>query len=406
MPNYYYKAIQKDGSLARGELFAQEEKLAVDELHARGLIPVSVSLTGKRGGLTASFSFSDFFSKVRKRDVLDFTQEFATLISAGLPVDKSLRILVSVTECDKLKSVISDILSAVEEGSTLADAFGQHPRVFSRLYTNMVRAGEAGGVLEIVFEKLAEFLESSQQMRDFIVSSLIYPMLLVFVGLASVIILMVFVIPKFTSIFADMGKALPTSTQLLIDISNFLTEHYLIIIIFAIVLYILFKSFLNMESGRLYFDSLKLRVVYIKDLIRKTEVARFANTLGVLIKSGVPILSALSIVKEIIGNRVISDSLTEVLRGLKEGEGISKPLKLTNQFPPLALHMIVVGEETGKLDDMLLKVSERYERDVKNTVKRLLALVEPVMILIMGVVIGFIVISMLMAIFSINDIPF
>lgn len=406
MPNYYYKAIEATGTVIEGEIVADEEKAAVEELQGKGLIPVSVSLAGKSRGKAFSFSLSGIFSKVKSRDLLDFTEEFSTLIAAGLPVDKSLRILVNVTESDALRDVISDILYSIEEGSALADAFGRHPKVFSKLYVNMVRAGEAGGVLDIVFDKLAEFLESSQQMRDYVISALIYPALLVSVGVLSVVILMIFVIPKFTVIFADMGRALPTSTQILIDISNFIKNNYILIFIGAVALYALFKSYIRTESGRYAYDSLKLKIAYLKDLIRKMEVARFSKTLGVLIKSGVPILNALGIVKDIVENKVISDSLTEVLRGLKEGEGISKPLRMTNQFPPLALHMIVVGEETGKLDEMLVKVSERYEKEVKTSVKRLLAIVEPAMILIMGVFIGFIVISMLMAIFSINDIPF
>ncbi len=404
MPNYYYKAIEEGGGVVTGELFADEERVVVEELQSKGLIPLSVSLTGSKS--SSSFSMPELFSKVKQKEVLDFTQEFSTLIAAGMPIDKSLRILLDVTDGDKLKSIISEVLYSVEEGSTLADAFATHPKVFSRLYVNMVRAGEAGGVLDLVLDKLSEFLESSQQMREYIVSALIYPALLVFVGLSSVIILMTFVIPKFTVMFADMNRALPTSTQLLIDISDFLTDYYLLIGVGLIALFTLFKSYVNTDSGRRSYDSLKLKTFLLKDLIRKIEVARFSKTLGVLIKSGVPIINALSIVKDIIENRVISDSISDVLRGLKEGEGISRPLKLTGQFPPLALHMIVVGEETGKLEEMLIKVSDRYDKDVRNSLKRLIALIEPMMILLMGVVIGFIVISMLMAIFSINDIPF
>jgi general secretion pathway protein F len=311
-----------------------------------------------------------------------------------------------LTQNRELSRILVEVLNGVRGGSSLADALAKYPKVFSRLYVNMVRAGEAGGFLEKILVRLSHFLESSQELKDYVTSAMVYPILLSFVSGGAVIILLTYVIPKFTTIFADMGAALPVSTQLLLTISDGVRDYWWALLLGGTGLYFGARSYLKTEEGRLRWDGFKLRMWIVRTLIQKIEIARFARTFGTLIQSGVPILQSLSIVKEIISNEVIARSMAEIHSGLKEGEGISHPLRRTNLFPPLAIHMITVGEETGTLDEMLLKVADAYDQDVRNTVKRFVSLLEPALILFMALIVGFVVISMLMAIFSVNEIPF
>jgi general secretion pathway protein F len=298
------------------------------------------------------------------------------------------------------------VLASIQGGSSFADALVKHPKVFSKLYINMVRAGEAGGVLELVLERLVNFLESSQELKDYITSSMLYPVLLTGVCGIAIVILLTFVIPRFSTMFEEVGKGIPASAQFLLGLSAFIKGYWWVILGVVAGIVVSVKKYLATEQGRLKWDGLKLKLIVVKALVQKIEVARFARTLGTLIKSGVPILSALNIVKETIGNVIIAGSLVGIHEGVKEGEGISKPLKNANTFPPLAIHMITVGEETGKLDEMLLKVADTYEQDVRNAVKRFISLLEPALIFFMAIVVGAIVITMLLAIISVNDISF
>jgi general secretion pathway protein F len=270
----------------------------------------------------------------------------------------------------------------------------------------MVRAGEAGGVLEAVLGRLAAFLETSQDLRDYIKSALVYPLFLVLVGGVSIIILLTFVIPKFSIIFSDMGQSIPMSTQFLLGLSDVLRTYWWAIFGILGLAYFLLRRYLNTPEGRLKMDRRKMTLPVAGDLVKKIEVARFARTLGTLTKSGVPILQALNLVKDIMVNQVIANSMEEICDRVKEGERLSRPLSDMGVFPSLAIQMITVGEETGKLDSMLLRVADNYEKVVKNMVKRFVSLLEPAMILGMGLVVGFIVISMLMAVFSMNEMPF
>jgi len=309
-------------------------------------------------------------------------------------------------EKEKVKEVVGDILKTVQGGGYLSDAMAKHPKIFSKFYVNMVRAGEAGGVLESVLERLGAFLESSQDLKDYIKSALVYPLFLVFVGGASIIILLTFVIPKFSVIFSDMGQAIPFSTRFLLGLSEVLRAYWWVILGGLGAIFFFLRRYLITQAGRLRLDRNKLSLPIAGELVKKIEVARFARTLGTLTKSGVPILQALVLVKDIIGNRVIAKSMEKVYERVKEGDKLSKPLSDSGIFPSLAIQMITVGEETGRLDSMLLRVAENYEKMVKDTVKRFISLLEPAMILAMGLVVGFVVISMLMAIFSMNEMPF
>jgi general secretion pathway protein F len=406
---FSYKAADASGKVVRGVLEAPGKREAVEKIHGMGYIPIRIDLS-KGAGKKLDWKFLDrftaIFNMVSAGDVMLFTQDLSVLLNAGLPVDRALAILIEVTGKDRFKEIIGEILKAVQGGAYLSDALSRYPRVFSTFYVNMIRAGETGGVLGPVLERLGVFLEGAQDLRDFVRSAMVYPMFLVAVGGLSIIILMTYVVPKFSVIFSDMGDAIPVTTRLLLGFSNFLRSWWWVLFLVVALLYVLLVRYLRTPRGRQFFDQLKLRLPVSGDLIRKIEVARFSRTLGTLTRSGVPILQALTLVRDIIGNQVISRALGRVNNRVKEGDRLSKALNDLNLFPSLAVQMITVGEETGRLDAMLLRVAENYEKVVRTTVKKFISFLEPAMILFMGVIVGVIVISMLMAIFSMNELPF
>lgn len=384
---------------------ADSEKRAAEQIQAMGHIPLKITQAGRSAGgmLQKQISLPSIFKRVSRKELLLFTQEFETLFTAGLPLDRCLQVLIEITENEKLREIVEDVLIQVQGGAALADALATHPRIFPRLYVNMVRAGEAGGVLAPIFKRLADYLERSQELKENIVSALIYPCILVLFGASSIIFMITYVIPKFTAIFSDLGKSLPLSTAFIMWVSEVVRGYWwamagAVILIVGGVWY-----YSRTDEGGLMMDQIKLKLVILGDTIRKIETARFTRTLGTLISSGVPILNALNIVKEILGNRVMANALQEVSTGIRGGKGISEPLRMSGVFPPLALHLIEVGEETGSLDAMLLQVADTYDREIGYAIKRFVALLEPMMILLMGLLIGFVVVSMLLAIFSVND---
>jgi len=383
--------------VTEGVIEAADEKAAVERLRASGVIPLEVR--APREGWRPQFSL-----RSSQGDLLSFTSELSALLGAGLPLDRSLGILAEISESGAMRGVTQSLLRSIREGSSFSDALQRHPRMFPRLYVNMVRAGEAGGVLDVVLEKLNEFLESAKELRDHVVSALIYPAILSVTGGISIIILLAYVLPKFSVIFAELGGALPVPTRVLLAVSGGLQDYGWLLLLLAAAGAVAFRNWLRTEQGRYRWDTVKLRLM--EDVVRKLETARFCRTLGTLLRSGVPLLQALENARDVIENRVIASAIADVSRGAKEGKGIASPLADANVFPPLALSMIKVGEETGQLDEMLLKVAGSYEKSLKQAVRRFISFLEPVLILIMGVVIGFIVVSMLMAVFSITELPF
>jgi|WetSurMetagenome_2_1015567.scaffolds.fasta_scaffold73654_2 type II secretion system protein F len=406
MPVYIYKATDSLGQIVEGPLEATDEKSAVGKLHDLGLIPIRIHPPKKAHSLSFEISPDLLFGRITSGDVLNFTQGLSTLLNAGLPLDRSLQIMVELTENKGFKKVVESILKAVEGGSSLADALAKHPRQFPRLYTNMVRAGEAGGVLELIFKRLSEYLESTRETRDYIVSASIYPITLALVGAAVVVVMLVWVIPKFEVMFKDLGQSLPLPTKIILGLSHGFVAYWWLLVVVIVAGFMGWKRFINTEDGKVKWDTFKFRIGPIRAFVQKTEVVRFTRTLGTLIRSGVPILEAMTIVKDTMGNMVFAQAVADVRKKMKEGESITRPMRETGVFPPLAIHMITVGEETGKLDEMLLKVADSYEREVKNSIKRLLSLFEPLMILVMAVVAGFIIFSILMAIFSVYEMSF
>jgi general secretion pathway protein F len=382
---------------------SRDEKGVIRSLHQLGYIPVRVAPAREKG---VSSRFSLFPQRVGMYHLLTFTQEFSTLISAGLPIDRSLQILGALTENAKLKSIVQDILARIQGGNSLAEALGNHPRIFSKLFVSMVKAGESGGFLEVILSRLVKYLQMVKELRDYLVSVMIYPLILTAVSGASIIILVTFVIPRFAKIFSDMGQAIPLPTQILLAISQSVRDYWWLGAGIVALIYLGLRLYTRDEERRVRWDRSKLRWVAVGDIIRKVEVARFARTLATLLQSGVPILPALNLVTEISQNLAVSRAIRHIHDRLREGKAVAKTLEDTGVFPPLAVHMISVGEETGRMDEMLTKVAEAYEENVQTTVRRLVSLLEPLIILVMGGVVGFMVISMLLAIFSINEIPF
>ena len=404
MAEYLYKAATLGGQVVEGSMEGKDEKAIVQSLHQLGYIPVRIVSAQEKGAALRGPSF--FRQRVGVKNLLIFTQELSTLISAGLPIDRSLQILGSLTENRRLREVVQDILKRIEGGNSLAEALENHPRIFSKLYINMVKAGESGGFLETILSRLARYLQSTKEIREYLVSVMIYPLILTGVSGISITVLVTFVIPRFARIFTDMKQAIPLPTQIMLAISQSVKDYWWVGLGIIALVYLGLKIYNQNEDRKWRWDLFKLRWIAVGNLIKKVEIARFSRTLGTLLQSGVPILPALNLVREISQNLAISRAITHIHDRLREGKGISKSLRETDVFPPLAVHMIEVGEETGRLDEMLAKVAETYEENVQTSVKRFVSLLEPLIILVMGLIVGFIVISMLLAIFSINEIPF
>lgn len=407
MAQFQYRATDFQGKIVEGSMEAGDDRSVVQRLREKGLIPIKIGAGSAPAARTAKAITLPTLGKskrVKTPELLIFTRELATLLQAGMPLDRSLTTLTQLAQSAELKRVTSEVLESVRGGTALAEAMGAHPKVFPPLYVNMVKAGEVGGVLDQVLNRLVEYLSSAEELRDEVKSALTYPLILVGVGGVSVAILLVFVLPKFASMFADLGQALPLSTRMMLAISDAATSPWSLIGV-PVILATLFGLYRYVvTTHRLQYDAFMLRVPIVGNLLRLTEVARFGRTLGVLLRSGVPMLQALDIVRAVAGNQIIAQALNEVQVGVREGAGMATPLARSGVFPQLALQMIAVGEDTGKLDEMLVTTADFFDREVRNDVKRLTRLLEPAMILIMGLVVGFMVISMLMAVFSINDV--
>ncbi len=408
MAQFQYRASDPQGKVVEGTIEAAEVGAVVARLHDRGLIPIRIG-AGSDGTKAASrVALPSLPSLGRRRvkghDLLVMTQELSALVSAGLPLDRSLATLAELADNAELKTIITDVLHAVQGGKSLTEALAQH-KIFPPLYVNMIRAGEIGGFLEGVLTRLTEYLERAQHLRDEVRSALTYPILLTAAMGGSMMFLLVYVLPKFSSMFSDLGKTLPLSAQIILGLSDALRTYWWVGLLLIGGGVFGFRYWINTPRGRYGWDQWRLRAPVIGLVLRKMEVASLSRTLGTLLKSGVPMMQALGIVKETAGNQVIARALSDVETGVREGAGVAEPLARSGVFPPLAVQMIGVGEETGKLDEMLLRAAEHYDREVRVQIQQFTRLLEPVLILVMGLGVGFIVISMLSAIFSVNDLP-
>jgi len=382
-----------------------DEKALVDRLQEMGYFPMSVRKKADTEASSSGGVLKLLSKRVKSRSVLDFTHELSTMLSAGLPLDRSLSILAGLEKNPEFRSVILDIHKGIHAGETLADSLGRHPRVFPEVYVSTVRAGEAGGALEPVLSRLKKYMEESEKLKEDIKSALIYPLLLTVVGGSAILLMLLFVIPKFAVIFADMGGVMPLPTRLLLGSSQLMASYWWVGGGLFAAAFIWARRRLRTEDGRLFFDRLTLTVPLLGEVLKKAVVSRFSRTLGTLLQGGLPVLDALNIAVKTMGNSFMSRATMPVIEGARRGRGMVEPLRETGAFPALAVHLLAVGEETGKLDEMLLRLSDNYDQDISVATKRLLALMEPLIILVMAVVVGFIVVSLLLAIFSLNDMP-
>ncbi len=400
MTSFYFRAVASDGQLRTGTIHAETERFVARELRRQGLTPVYVGSEPKK-----SFELKlPSFSGAKRKDVLFFTHELSTLLNAGVPLDRALSITLELTDRPSFRILVQDVLRVLKGGKSLADSLATHPEHFSELYINMVRAGEAGGSLAVVFERLSEFERTRDDLRSYIMSSMAYPILLVLVGTGSILVLMNFVVPRFASVFEQSHIEMPLPTQFLMEGSKFLHNYgalgLAILIVSAIGLY----SYVRTLGGRLWWDGLRLRIPVLGDALRKAETARFARAMGTLVSNSVPLVQSLAIAGATLNNRKISNSLEAVSMGVKRGEGIATPLRRAGQFPPLAAHLLSVGEETGRLDTMFVKMADIYDADTRTAIRRFTSLFEPLVILVMGLIVGTLILSMLLAIVSMNDV--
>jgi type IV pilus assembly protein PilC len=394
MPTFSYSARPASGGeMQTGEIDVPTRDAVLAQLHRQKLIPVSVREKPKQLSLS-------FGTGVSMRDVVIFTRQFATMINAGLPLVQSLDILAEQTENQALRKTIADVLYDVESGHTLADAMAKHPKVFTELYTNMVAAGEAGGILDTILLRLATFLEKNDALVRKIKGAMIYPGVIFSVAAICVVVLLVFVIPTFQGMFASAGIPLPLPTQIVIGMSAFLQAFWWACGVAIIGFIFGIRQFYKTAQGELLLDKFLLAMPILGDLQRKAAVARFTRTLGTLVASGVSILEGLEITAKTAGNRVIHDAVMGSRASIAGGETISGPLKESGVFPPMVVQMINVGEQTGGLDEMLSKIADFYDDEVDTAVEALLAALEPIMIVVLGVIVGGMIVSMYLPIFD------
>jgi len=400
MSTFFFRAVASDGKLRTGSLTAESDKNVARELRKQGLTPIYVGVQQKKG-----FEFKvPLMARGRRRDVLFFTQELSTLLNAGVPVDRALTITGEITERPQFRFIILDILRVLKGGKTLADSLTVHPEYFSDLFVNMVRAGEASGSLASVFDRLSEFERSRDELRSYIISSMIYPALLATVGLASIFVLLNFVVPRFAAVFEGSHMKVPVPTMIMLEASKIVQSYWWMAASALLVTAVIFRAYIRTTAGRLWWDRSRLLVPLLGDALRKAETARFARAMATLVSNNVPLVQSIGISAAILNNRKIAGALGEVAQGVKRGEGIAGPIRKAAVFPPLAAHLLMVGEETGRLDQMFARMAEIYETDTRAAIKRFTALFEPLVILVMGIMVGALILSMLLAITSINEV--
>lgn len=400
---FFFRAVASDGKPRTGTVTAETDKLVAQELRKQGLTPVYIGL--EKGSQGFEFKLPSF-GRSRRGDVLFFTQELSTLLNAGIPLDRALTITAELTTRAEFRSLVLDVTRLLKGGKSLADSLAAHPAHFSDLYTNMVRAGEASGSLSQIFERLAEFEKTRDELRGYIIGSLIYPALLSVVGLASVLVLLNFVVPQFAQIFSDPRMKIPTATLLMLKASDLLRAYGLWAAGFLVAFIIGFRLYINTNDGRKWWDGFRLKIPLLGDALRKAETARFARAMGTLVSSSVPLVQSIGIARGILNNRRIAATLDKVAQGVKRGEGLAGPLSRAGEFPPLAGHLLTVGEETGHIDAMFHRMADIYEGETRAAIRRFTTIFEPLIILVMGLMVGTLILSLMLAITSINDVAF
>ncbi len=421
MPRFNYIALDARGQESTGLMEAGSPNEVIGQLRQAGYFPTSVFEEGKGGreGKTAATPAAKAArtprtrtkrnitlfqrKKIKPKLLMIFTRQLATLIDSGLPLLRSLTVLAKQERDPVLRATINKLSDGVQGGSTFSDSLSQHPAIFNDLYVNMVKAGELGGVLEVVLTRLAEFQEKATKIRNKVTAAMVYPIIVMIMAVAIMVFLLIFIVPKFEAIFHDMlgDKPLPAITLFVIGVSRFVQYHWLVLIGTFIAVVAAYRYANGTKGGKASLDRFKLHVPLFGDLLRKTAISRFSRTLGTLVTSGVPILQALNITRETAGNMVIANAISQVHDCVKEGESIVQPLEASGAFPPMVISMIDVGEETGQLPEMLLKVADVYDDEVDNSVAALTSMLEPIMIVFLALIVGTIVIALFMPLISI-----
>ena len=400
MPTFAWTVKNSTGELISGVMEADEKEIVVSGLQEMGYFPVSV----REKQVSAQFSeaFGGLFQRIRKRDIAFFAHQLSSLLSSGMPLLRGLTLLSKHTKNKNLREVIQSLQEDVKAGEAFSSALPKHPDVFSPLFISMVRAGEVGGTLEEVFKRLAEITEKEEDLKSRLQSALLYPAVMVIVGIATIFFLLTFVIPKMATIFEEVGEILPLPTRMLIALGDFMSGFWWLILVGLILIIILFRRYVATAPGRIFLDQFKLRLILVGEIVHKVAVSRFARTLGTLIGNGVPLLNALDVAGETLGNEILFNEIEGIKKEVKDGKSISEPLKIGKLFPPIIVDTIALAEESGNLENALLKIADDYEKEIENSTKELTSLFEPVVILIMGVVVGFVVMAMLLPVFQIN----
>jgi type IV pilus assembly protein PilC len=407
MPTFAYTAMSTSGQEVKDEIDATSSEEAINKIRAKKLFPTKVKEKAASKGLKKKKADDTSLTPTRKmpiaiggvarKQLVAFTRQLSTLQDAGLPILRSLQILETQQKPGLMKAIVGGVADEVEGGGTLSDAMSKYPKAFDKLYVNMINAGELGGVLDIILSRLADFMEKAAKLKKKVIGAMIYPAVVISIAVGIVSLIMVFVIPKFVQIFKDFKVDLPEITVVLINISNFFappTNGWAYVLFSPILLMLLIKLIKLSEGGKYAVDLVKLKIPILGSILAKTSIARFTRTLGTLISAGVPILDAINITKETCGNEVYSRALVKVHDAIREGESMADPLRATKVCDALVVNMIDVGEETGDLDKMLMKIADNYDNDVDVLVGSLISILEPVMVVVLGVIVGFIVIAL------------
>lgn len=416
MANFEYIALDARGEETTGTIDASDEADAISQLRKNGLYPTQVAAAGK-GGVgasakrkakksqrAASASRKGGGGKVKGKILMIFTRQLATLVDAGLPLLRGLTVLGNQEKNKTMQATIRTLSDSVQSGSTFSESLGQHPRIFDKLYVNMVKAGELGGVLELVLNRLAEYQEKAQKLKNRIVAAMVYPIIVLVIAMGILVFLMTVIVPKFQKIFADMlpeGTELPKITQFVVWVSDMIKGNLLWIIVGFVVLFAIWKAITMTAGGRRAIDQIKLKVPLFGPIQLKSAISRFSRTLGTLVTSGVPILQALNITRDTAGNIIVANAIEKVHEAVREGESVVAPLEASKVFPPMVISMVDVGEETGQLPDMLLKIADVYDDEVDNAVDAMTSMLEPIMIVFLALIVGTIVIALFMPMITI-----
>jgi type IV pilus assembly protein PilC len=405
---FAYKAMNRDGKEIFGVIDSESQALAINDIRGLGLYPTTVREARKsdeRRARRQKKGLGDlYFGGIKTKQLVIMTRQLSTLIDAGLPLLRSINVLIAQQKASKLKDVLIEMSTDIQGGSTFSEGLAKHPKYFDRLFVNMVRAGEVGGMLEVVLNRLAIFMERRQALKRRVKGAMIYPIAVLTIATIIVLFLLAYVVPEFAEVFKDFDAELPWMTTFLMDVGDFLKFKYWKLLLYFNGTIIFFKILFKFKLTKRICDRVFLKLPLIGDLVTKVAVARFSRTLGTLITSGVPILQSLRITKETIGNEVIENAVQKVHDSIKEGDTIAAPLDECKVFPPMVVNMIDVGEETGSLDSMLMKVADIYDAEVEIAVETMLRLMEPAIIIVLGFVIGFIVIALYLPIFSLADV--